>query len=136
MTLGNAVIYTANHLDYGVELWRSDGTSSGTYLLSDIRLGGRTSSIANLTVVGNQVFFAAYTKEYGAELWATDGTSSGTRLVRDIYSSSILSSAGFTAGSDSTPTSLVNLNGLLMFSASTPSGNNLWRSDGTSLARH
>ncbi|MBL8829008.1 MAG: S8 family serine peptidase, partial [Planctomycetaceae bacterium] len=131
--LGNVAIYTAYHPDYGVELWRSDGTSAGTFLLNDIRPGGRTSTVSSLTVVGNQAFFSAITSPTGAELWATDGTLGGTRLVSDIYQGGLISNSGITGGLGSSPFNLTNVNGTLYFSAfDGVNGTSLWKSDGTS----
>ena len=70
---------------FGNELWRSDGTSAGTYRLSEINtepatfgnaVSGTTgSNPANLTTVGNKVFFSAMGNGYEYELYYTDGTS-------------------------------------------------------------
>ncbi len=131
--LGNVALYTAYHPDYGVELWRTDGTSAGTFLLNDIRPGGRTSAINNLTIVGNLAFFSATTGLVGAELWATDGTASGTRLVRDIDSDGSSITGGTWVPFSSSPSHLTNVNGTLYFAATKFfGGTSLWKSDGTS----
>ncbi|MBL8828835.1 MAG: hypothetical protein JNM18_17785, partial [Planctomycetaceae bacterium] len=123
VNLNGIAIYTAFDYARGTELWRSDGTPTGTYLLKDIRAGGRSSSITNLTVVGNRVFFAANDVATGTELWSTDGTTAGTGMVSDI----------FLGTSSSVPANLVNVNGILFFSASnSTNGAELWRSNGAS----
>ncbi len=122
VNLNGVAIYSAFDYDHGIELWRSDGSSTGTYLLLDIRPGGRSSSPANLWVEGNAVYFVANDGIAGDELWKTDGTSSGTLRVRDIN----------VGGSGSSIAGFVNVNGVLFFSAfSSSSGTELWRTDGT-----
>ena len=79
----------------GQELWRTDGTATGTILLRDITPGPGSASDGFVFSPGNMVacqiqgvshlFFAARSIDEGYELWITDGTTSGTRLVRDIY---------------------------------------------------
>jgi ELWxxDGT repeat protein len=53
------------------ELWVSDGTALGTYLLSDIFPGERGSLPRFLTSVGWGVFFAANDGFFGNEPWLT-----------------------------------------------------------------
>ncbi len=55
----------------GRELWISDGTWSGTYLLADIAAGGAASDPDSFLLVGDRLFFAA-TGADGRELWAID----------------------------------------------------------------
>jgi len=106
----------------GVELWKSDGTDSGTVMIKDINPGFSFSSPSFMTKVNGTVFFVANTANEGIELWKTDGTTSGTVLVKDIYSGT----------SSSSPTNLININGLLYFSADDGiNGKELWKSDGT-----
>ena len=82
----NGVLYfSASDAAHGDELWRSDGTAAGTYLLKDIRPGTAKSSPRNLTVVGNTLFFSANDGPHGFELWKTDGTAAGTVMVKDAY---------------------------------------------------
>ena len=42
--LGNTLFFQANDGTNGAELWKSDGTSSGTVMLKDINSGGGSSS--------------------------------------------------------------------------------------------
>ena len=117
---------------HGVELWRSDGTEAGTYMLKDINPGDNgmfafSSFPSYLTEMNGEVYFSASANTIvGAELWKTDGTEAGTVLVKDI------NPAGFNGGS---PANLVNVNGTLFFTANSdfPSDNTfeLWKSDGT-----
>ena len=109
----------------GDELWRSDGTAAGTWLVFDIYSGGFSSFNVNplsLVTVGNTLFFTADDGQYGRELWKSDGTAAGTSLVKDLI-----------PGKESTYLyNLTAVNGMLYFSCSTDSeGSELWRSDGT-----
>jgi ELWxxDGT repeat protein len=38
-TMGSITFFIAEDDDHGAELWRTDGTAAGTFLLSDIRPG-------------------------------------------------------------------------------------------------
>jgi ELWxxDGT repeat protein len=121
----NGVMYfNADDGSNGAELWRSDGTDAGTYMLKDINPGSASSSPYELTISNGILFFQANDGVNGAELWKTDGTAAGTTMVKDIYSGS----------SSSTPTGLIDVNGTLYFSAETLNeGRELWMSNGTTL---
>jgi ELWxxDGT repeat protein len=107
----------------GCELWRTDGTASGTVLVRDIEPGPGSSTPSGLTVIGSTLYFAAFDSTNGRELWRSDGTSAGTVLVRNIASGSASSS----------PSHLVALGTSLIFSAyeSASVGVELWGSNGT-----
>src|SRR5262249_44109016 len=110
--MGGTVFFRANDGIHGSELWRSDGTEAGTYMVKDINPNGANSTPADLTVVGNTLFFSAYDGTqgggpHGVELWKSDGTEGGTQLVEDIYSGS----------TSSNPRYLTNVGGTLFFSA-------------------
>ncbi len=68
----------------GTELWKSDGTSPGTTLVSDINPGSATSDPKELTNVDGTLFLVANDGAAGHELWQSDGTGPGTSLVSDI----------------------------------------------------
>ncbi len=64
--LGNVVLFTAKDT-HGWELWKTDGTLTGTMLLKDIWPGPDSSYPVGLRVVGNKVLFAASTFDQGQE---------------------------------------------------------------------
>lgn len=101
------------------ELWKSDGTPTGTVL---VRADFPGFNPTKLLSIGGTVFFTAWTADYGIELWNSDGTEAGTLLVKDI-----------SPGADSSyPYELTNVNGTVFFSATDSAhGIELWRSDGT-----
>ncbi len=69
---------------HGGELWRSDGTDVGTYMLKDIWPGETGSIPIRLTVLDGKLLFFANDGTHGDELWISDGTEVGTVLVKDI----------------------------------------------------
>ena len=76
---GDSTYFTSTLMDGTAELWRSDGTPTGTSLVRRFPDG-----LGRLTAVDRTVYFAASTPETGTELWKTDGTPEGTRLVADV----------------------------------------------------
>ena len=82
--VNGTLFYQAFDPHGGYELFRSDGTSSGTYMVKDIYPGYTGSFPANLTAVGSTLFFSANDGTHGTELWKSDGTSAGTVMVSDI----------------------------------------------------
>ena len=73
--VGGTLLFTANDGTHGYELWQSDGTQAGTFMVDDIHPGlasGTRSyyySDADLTNVNGTVFFAATDGSTGVELW-------------------------------------------------------------------
>ncbi len=128
-----------NNIPYNnnIELWKSDGTTSGTVMVSDIQPGSEGSRPSRFMVFNNTLFFNAYTINNGTELWKTDGTSGGTAMVKDIFPGS---NSGFVDYNGTSFFGLTNVwehNGSFYFIANDnnniPYNNNieLWKSDGT-----
>ena len=162
-TVGDELYFvTTDAADESHQLWRSDGSPTGTRLV-------RTIPARDLVDVNGILFFWGRDKAHGWELWTTDGTRTGTRPVRDLvagHGSSRLESwavmgsrlyfsvdrrnagvelwrsNGTTTGTkrvaDTFPgaedqvASLTLAGDRLYFSASDRRGNELWPSDGTS----
>ena len=91
--MDGALYFMAYTEDHGRELWRSDGTESGTYMLRDINPGSNSSFHwtpdiyhGELVIVhGDSLYFTADDgEEHGTELWKTNGTANGTELVIDM----------------------------------------------------
>lgn len=102
----------------GEDLWRSDGTESGTQKVKDFY------TCSQLTDVNGKLFFTAYEAYKGElELWSSDGTEAGTLLVKDIGT-----------GYASQPNELYAFNNSLYFSAYTEDdGREIWQSNGTEV---
>jgi ELWxxDGT repeat protein len=82
--VGNYIYFSAYTEDTGFELWRSDGTEAGTFLVKDIWPGTQGSTPMYLVSFKGKVFFSADDASYGREWWMSDGTEAGTRLLKDI----------------------------------------------------
>jgi ELWxxDGT repeat protein len=76
-----------------LELWRSDGTSDGTYRIKDIRPGIDSSQIAFMTNVNGMLAFTANDGTHGPEPWQSDGTAEGTQIIRDINPGALASNS-------------------------------------------
>lgn len=111
----------------GAELWRSDGTPSGTYRLKDINGGSGSSYPSGLTPFGSKLLFGAVDPTAGLEPFTSDGTTGGTSIVKDIYP------ASYGLQTNGNKTFGVLQNGIALFTASDPGGEyRLYKTDGTS----
>ena len=68
----------------GSELWRTDGTTDGTFMVYDVNPGVGGSNPERLFPFKGKYLFRADDGIHGRELWITDGTESGTALIYDI----------------------------------------------------
>lgn len=122
--VGDTIYFTTHTSSTGEELWRSDGTDTGTRLVKDIARGEYPSFSIELTDVNGTLFFAANDGSYGHELWRSDGTVDSTVLVKDIWP----------GADDSEPAHFTVANGRLFFIANDGvHGHELWTSDGTEV---
>lgn len=111
--LNEILYFRGNDGTAGTELWRSDGTEDGTYLVKDTYAGPGNSSIGEFAAVNNILYFTANT---GRDLWRSDGTNAGTYQIKNF----------------SIVRGLCNFKGNLYFSASIDNnGEELWKSNGT-----
>lgn len=88
---GDRLFFSADNPDYGQELWVSDGTTEGTYMVKDIMPGNNHSDPRNLVSFNGHVYFTVYDSnldEYG-HIWRTDGTEAGTVRCSDVWTSNI-----------------------------------------------
>ena len=91
--------------DAGLELWKTDGTPTGTIRVLDIAAGPASSLPRGLTSANGKLLFTANDAIHGRQLWTSDGTPQGT-----MPASNILLDAAF-------PPSLKDVNGTLFVAA-------------------
>lgn len=85
VSLDSVAVFSARTANEGRELWVTDGTRSGTALLSDL-IPGTSSGWPNYFVRwGSDAYFVADTTQYGwEEIFVTDGTSGGTAMAFEL----------------------------------------------------
>jgi ELWxxDGT repeat protein len=85
MGLGTRLFFTADDGEHGRELWVTDGTGRGTYLLGDLHPGpeGAKLHLENSKIVQGLLFFEADGSDDGREIWTSDGTPKGTCPFRE-----------------------------------------------------
>ena len=125
-SLNGVLFFSADDGHVGSELWRTDGTANGTFLLADLNPGPDGSFADEFTHFGDRVFFVSSSIDGlgSCELWQTDGTTAGTSKVF--------------AAADLDPdascfSDLQAFAGMLYFTLSLPDQPDrpLWRTDGT-----
>ena len=124
-TAGGLAFFAAPENE-GDRLWRSDGTSDGTFPLGRVgqilATGGTGSDPIEAAASGGRLFFSSRTDEAGAELRVSDGTVAGTRAVRDLRP----------GPRSSLPRGLTPVAGGVAFAADDgTAGHEPWWSDGT-----
>jgi ELWxxDGT repeat protein len=117
---GNAVFFWASDPEHGLELWKTDGTESGTGLLKDCSPGpnngiGSVFLGQQAAYNGGLLFMAS--NGQGSLLWRTDGTEAGTVPV----------------GTNSVSASWITSRGADVFFVgyTSTTGREIWKSDGT-----
>ena len=108
----------------GTELWFTDATEQGTYMVSDIYPGASESIPNSLTTIADVVYFSADNGVNGTELWKSDGTDQGTSMIMDINPGS----------GSSVPSHITEAGGIIYFSANDGIvGQELWKTTGLSI---
>lgn len=119
---GFTLYFVADDGVHGLELWQSNGSVDGTFMVKDIYPGTASGDPRNLTFSNRVLYFTAIAPGKGRELWRSNGSDAGTTMVKDILPSSGSSNASF----------LTDVNGMLYFAANNgTNGYELWKSDGS-----
>jgi ELWxxDGT repeat protein len=126
------IVFVASRAATGRELYVSDGTPTGTGLLTEIVAGPDSSSprFWHDRAVNGRLLFHADDGVHGRELWATDGTADGTDLVEDINPA-----PGADSGDGSNYRDVIG-NRLYFVADDGTSGEEPWVSDGTPGGTH
>ena len=121
--IGSKVFFTNYDSVNGEELWVSDGTDAGTFLVKDINPGITGSSIISIGELAGEAYFPANDGVNGTELWKSDGTTLGTVKVLEINAGS----------ANAYPSGFYTWNGKLYFTATDAAsgGTGFYVTDGT-----
>lgn len=121
------VFFVATIRETGTELWKTDGSTEGTMMVSDL-CSGPASSLSydpeksNFISFNNSLIFTPFDSIYGYELWISDGSEQGTHLIRDINPGT----------ANTTVISPLKVNNLMFFGTDDGiHGTELWKTDGT-----
>lgn len=107
---------------HGGQIWRSDGTSAGSYMVKDINPNGASINSLSMVHLYGFSYFSANDGVHGNELWRTDGTAEGTTLVYDAYPDAISNGS----------ISIVTHQNYIFFRTNYAGESNVYRTDGTS----
>lgn len=114
--VGERVVFRAGDSQHGTELWSSDGTAAGTFLLVDVETGSSSGYYGGFHDVDGILYFAASSDDLGQELWRTDGTPMGTWRLSNFEEPIV-----FDAHLEfEEPLDLVTVDDWILFIASTP----------------
>jgi ELWxxDGT repeat protein len=79
------LLFTAADGVNGEELWKTDGTLTGTSLVKDIYPGSGDAFISDTrTALNGKLLFQVTSPGKGEEWWISDGSAAGTNLLMDI----------------------------------------------------
>ena len=90
------LFFTADDGAHGAQLWRSNGTGSGTWLVAEAENcpNDHRRWLGKLVWVQSRLYFTADDGIHGRELWTSDGTAPGTRLFKDVVRGSASAANG------------------------------------------
>lgn len=94
-TIENKLLFIINDSVKGYQLWQTDGTHLGTFLLKSIFIEPYIMlnyfDKVNVVELDEKLYYNGCSEEFGVELWVSDGTVSGTKLFQNFRDSSISS---------------------------------------------
>ena len=81
--IDGTLFYSYGDNTTGSELWRTDGTEEGTFLVTDLVPGNMGSEPQQLFSLGDRFIFGQTVHGTTVAMWATDGTADGTSKIHD-----------------------------------------------------
>jgi ELWxxDGT repeat protein len=84
VTLNGVSYFAADDGVHGKELWKSNGTTTGTMMVRDLVPGSTGADVQSFDVVNGHVLFFATCAPGHIGIFTTDGTTGGTVLLKDI----------------------------------------------------
>ncbi|MBP6333980.1 MAG: T9SS type A sorting domain-containing protein [Bacteroidia bacterium] len=132
--VSNGVLYfKAGNSVNGYELWKTDGTPTGTVEVKDIYPGAIGSNPHFITSFNGKIYFIAKDAMNGWELFCSDGTAGGTFMLKDIVPGP---AGAFNDGTDVSIDPQFKVCGNYLYFVTdnngfTPVEGHLWRTDGT-----
>lgn len=130
-SLSKGLIFSATTPTYGAEIWVTDGSSNGTFMLKDIRPGFSSSFFQLNSVVSNDLLYMVLMDSSSSSvnsLWRTDGTTQGTIKLMQFPQSLPVPNA--------TQNEMSAVNGKCLFAYGENNKKELWVSDGTAIGTH
>jgi ELWxxDGT repeat protein len=157
--VNGTVFFVASEVNAGRELFKSDGTTTGTVIVKNITPGIGNTNPVLLTSVGSTLFFVT-----NSGLYKSDGTDAGTVIIPDIpnrgkggltningtlyfrlsgtlasFVTTLVKTDGTSAGTStipfpsgvSNPGTFFNINNTIFFEATGSNGRELYKTDGT-----
>src|SRR5690606_26607264 len=84
LVVGNTLYFAADTNTKTGQLWKTDGTTSGTVQIPAVANSIAGIKAKNFIEMNGILYFTIEHEDYGEELWRSDGTEVGTYLIKDI----------------------------------------------------
>lgn len=121
-SLGNSLLFSADDGQHGLDLWTSNGSTSGTVLVKDVNSITQGAYPSFLTSLSGGIVFAADDGQSGTEIWFSTGVANSVLRLVDAN----------TGMDGSDPADFTLVNDTVYFTALNGSlGRELWKTDGT-----
>ena len=78
------IYYVSYNSSEGIyEMWRTDGSQPGTFMLAK-----HIFPSSGMALASGKLYFVAGDAQYGYEVWKSDGSKEGTMMIKDIFNGS------------------------------------------------